>query len=172
MFTGKIFCRICLRLTESMQIITFPRLPRILIIQLSIFDNRLNKIKTPTPISLRLDCFCIECNANTERKFYHEYHLYGVIVHLGETPKSGHYMTYIKTLNGIQNRPYSCDITECCDLTLNRFDKTIDDLWYICNDDKITTVPEPEFLEMLHREASRNTPYILFYARSDLVVGK
>lgn len=168
----KVFCTECYRYTESMQIITFPRLPRILIIHLSRFDNQMNKINLVTPPPLQLDCFCVECIGNVEGTRNHEYRLYSIIVHLGETLRSGHYITYTKALNGVQNRPHECDSTSCCCLTLNRNDKKIDDLWYICDDDKITTVPEHEFVEMVHQEASRKTPYILFYARSDLVAGK
>lgn len=174
--TNKIKCEICNRNTDSVRITSFPRLPRILIVHLSRFDNHMNKINTVAPIPFQLDCFCTACSAETnvqndddDNNKTHQYHLYGIIIHLGSTLRNGHYITYLKSLNADQKLPFNCDSKECCELKLNQNNETENDLWYICDDDQITTVSEIDVKEILQIEATQKTPYILFYARNDLV---
>lgn len=55
----------------------------------------------PTPFTLA--CFCEECQ-EIERKDDrpHCYHLYAIIMHLGATIASGHYVAFVKTLDNSQ----------------------------------------------------------------------
>lgn len=95
--SNKIRCEECQRKTEAVQSTTFPRLPRIMIVHLGRFDNRMNKTNTEIPIRYGLKCFCSACKKMPEgtKNEDHEYRLYGVIVHLGVNPTSGHYMVSI-----------------------------------------------------------------------------
>lgn len=153
-------------------------MPRILILHLGRFDNQLNKIDTITPTPLELNCFCTTClaNKNSDERFDHKYRLYGVVVHLGETPNSGHYMTYARTFDEQRsNLQYPCQSNNCCQLkfepidTKNENEQIANGFWYNCNDEQIFVISQVEFESRINREGSKNTPYILFYVRNDLL---
>lgn len=42
-------------------------------------------------------------------------------------------------------------------------------IWYMCDDDKIKAIPQHEFREMLLPKKNMITPYLLFYARNDVL---
>lgn len=168
----KMRCAECNRRTEGVKITTFPRLPRILIVQLSRFDNQMNKVNTATPIPNRLECFCSTCDEMPKgtRNEDHGYRLYGVIVHLGTTPNTGHYIAYVRS---IEDNLKCHESDSCCRMKLNSMDQDRysdnGTKWYICDDDKISVISRFEFDEKIKSEASIKTPYILFYARNDLI---
>lgn len=166
--SDKIRCEDCSGYFEARNRIIYPRLPRFMIVQLSRFDNDMNKIEMATPIPFTMNCFCVDC-LNSVREIgesMHQYNLYGIILHVGSTPRSGHYISYVKSLIG--NAP--CPNETCCQIQLaecNWNDGTNDIEWLICDDDEIIAISERRLQDKLHDEAENKTPYILFYARDD-----
>lgn len=169
--TNKIKCDQCNQFTESLQRPTYPKLPRILIVHLGRFDNSSNKVTTAIPIPFRMDCFCIECGGQHKK---HQYHLYSMIVHLGATAMSGHYLAYVRANNESETEQYQCNSRLCCQIHRNNtesdgnYDDIFSDQWYICDDHEITAIPQNQLQEKVKNEATTKTPYILFYARVDL----
>merc|ERR1719186_2499783 len=45
-----------------------------------------------------MDCFCVDCRESPEStpRNFHKYQLYAVILHLGATLASGHYIAYVR----------------------------------------------------------------------------
>ena len=70
----------------------------------------MSKLNDYMPTPLILDCFCEECvEAHTSRgDVKHRYQLYGVIMHLGATIASGHYVAYVRAADPIAEYR-SCD---------------------------------------------------------------
>lgn len=64
-----------------------------------------SKVNEHMPTPLVLGCFCEDCQ--TTNNTDHQYHLYGVIMHLGATMASGHYVAYVKA------RDSSIDYDSC-----------------------------------------------------------
>lgn len=58
----------------------------------------MSKVNDFMPTPLILDCFCEECleAISKEQGVKHRYQLYGVIMHLGATIASGHYVAYVR----------------------------------------------------------------------------
>lgn len=103
----------------------------------------------------------------------HEYRLYGIIVHLGIRPTSGHYMAYVRSLQEGMNLQNDCESKSCCKLNLKpEKNEDMSHRWFICDDDTITKVQRAEFDAKMKGEATFKTPYILFYARNDLIAEK
>lgn len=86
--------------TEAIRTISYPVLPRLLIIQLKRFSGGMEKINSYIPTPFTLQCFCSMCiamPADAERP--HEYRLYSVITHVGATMCAGHYIAYTCSLD-------------------------------------------------------------------------
>lgn len=71
-----------------------------------------SKVNEHMPTPLVLSCFCEECQAKQNANPgwvnpEHQYYLYGVIMHLGATMASGHYVAYVKA------RDPSADYESC-----------------------------------------------------------
>lgn len=62
------------------------------------------KVNDHMPTPFTLPCFCEEClnTARTDKRPPHGYTLYGIIMHLGATIASGHYVSFVKTLDSSQ----------------------------------------------------------------------
>lgn len=176
----KIKCEQCQHSQESIQLKSYPQLPRVLICILGRFDNRMNKIHTITPTPMELDCFCTACmkNQHSDECIDHKYRLYGVIVHLGMTLRSGHYTAYARTFNDDEQQQqqesekHQCESNNCCQLKFQRINTEEDpelanDFWYSCNDEVIDVISEKDFQAKINRKNSYYTPYILFYVRND-----
>lgn len=168
-------CTTCDHKTEAKRQTIYPKLPRILIVQLSRFDNEMKKVKIEAPIPLTLKCFCTSCIENRKKQYLseHLYHLYGMIVHLGRTPTSGHYMAYVRGMKEASDPLTECESKICCKnnskFSISNDHTAIDESWYICDDDDITLISKTEFDEKIKNEATTRTPYILFYVRNDLL---
>lgn len=85
--------------TEAVRQITYPKLPRLLIIQLKRFSGGMEKINSYIPTPFTLQCFCSACCSKCEKSKEHEYKLYSVITHVGATMCAGHYIAYTCSLN-------------------------------------------------------------------------
>lgn len=102
---NKFRCENCMGLTEANRKISYPKLPRILIIQLKRFSGGMEKINSYIPTPFTLQCFCAECISECGSVKEHEYKLYSVITHVGATMCAGHYIAYTCSLN--QNSVYN-----------------------------------------------------------------
>ena len=96
---NKYWCSECRRLNEAQRSVSYEVLPTVLVLQLKRFTTVASKTYVtkltdfiPTPFSL--DCFCAECNSTSPGK--HRYQLYSVILHLGSSLASGHYIAYVR----------------------------------------------------------------------------
>lgn len=96
---NKFRCENCMGLTEANRKISYPKLPRILIIQLKRFSGGMEKINSYIPTPFTLQCFCATCIADRANSKEHEYKLYSVITHVGATMCAGHYIAYTCSLN-------------------------------------------------------------------------
>lgn len=96
-----------------------------------------------------------------------------MIVHLGRTPTSGHYMAYVRGMKEASDPLTECESKICCKnnskFSISNDHTAIDESWYICDDDDITLISKTDFDEKIKNEATTRTPYILFYVRNDLL---
>lgn len=65
-----------------------------------------SKVNDYMPTPMQLDCFCEHCQASPEAPL-HSYKLYAIIMHLGATMASGHYVAYTRV------SPSNADYTNC-----------------------------------------------------------
>ncbi|KAK9512094.1 hypothetical protein O3M35_000595 [Rhynocoris fuscipes] len=118
--SNKYWCEQCLRYNEAKRCVKFETLPKLLTLQIkrfsSGFGSVVSKVNEHMPTPLVLGCFCEECqqanqstnnNNSSNINPEHQYHLYGVIMHLGATMASGHYVAYVKA------RDSSVDYESC-----------------------------------------------------------
>ena len=99
---NKYWCSECRRLNEAQRSVSYDVLPTVLILQLKRFTTVASKTYVskltdfiPTPFTL--DCFCSECSSpNVSSGGRHKYRLYSVILHLGASLASGHYIAYVR----------------------------------------------------------------------------
>jgi len=96
---NKYWCSECRRLNEAQRSVSYEVLPTVLILQLKRFTTVASKTYVskltdfiPTPFTL--DCFCTECSGSGGGR--HKYRLYSVILHLGASLASGHYIAYVR----------------------------------------------------------------------------
>lgn len=174
-------CDECDQPQEAIRVKSFPQLPRILIIHLSrfVYDHRLTKIQEITHTPMELDCFCTECtpSSNKDWKYNseHKYKLYAVLCHLGESQRSGHYFAYARSF-GKKTQQNPCENEQCC---APKFEQNIDKkeykeltdggYWYYCNDTENEVVTEEFVYGSINQPEAQATPYVLFYARNDLL---
>lgn len=96
---NKFRCETCTGYTEAVRQISYPKLPRLLVIQLKRFSGGMEKINSYIPTPFTLKCFCAECHLKSDGPKDHEYKLYSVITHVGATMCAGHYIAYTCSLN-------------------------------------------------------------------------
>lgn len=104
---NKYRCEVCTGLTEAIRTISYPVLPRLLIIQLKRFSGGMEKINSYIPTPFTMQCFCSKCCAMPDGEKFHVYKLYSVITHVGATLSVGHYIAYTCALDGYNNY-YNC----------------------------------------------------------------
>lgn len=108
--TNKYWCEQCVRYNEACNEVSYERLPNLLVLQLKRFSQSANgteKINSYMPTPLILECFCNDCRLKNDAKAIHSYQLYSVIMHLGATMASGHYIAYTRASD------YYNDYLEC-----------------------------------------------------------
>uniref|UniRef100_A0A146M471 Ubiquitin carboxyl-terminal hydrolase 1 n=1 Tax=Lygus hesperus TaxID=30085 RepID=A0A146M471_LYGHE len=104
--SNKYWCEQCLRYNEAKRCVKFETLPKLLTLQIKRFSSSgygsvVSKVNEHMPTPLILGCFCEECQAKQNASPgwvnpEHQYNLYSVIMHLGATMASGHYVAYVK----------------------------------------------------------------------------
>lgn len=64
----------------------------------------MSKVNEHMPTPLTLECFCEEClSLNSQQQTRaHSYQLYAIIMHLGATIASGHYVAYVKAQDNLE----------------------------------------------------------------------
>lgn len=97
---NKYWCSECRRLNEAQRSVSYEVLPSVLVLQLKRFTTVASKTYVskltdfiPTPFTL--DCFCEDCSSGKSSP-RHKYRLYSVILHLGASLASGHYIAYVR----------------------------------------------------------------------------
>lgn len=95
-------------LTEAIRSVSYPVLPRLLIIQLKRFSGGMEKINSYIPTPFTMQCFCSKCCALAENEKLHEYKLYSVITHVGATLSVGHYIAYTCALESDKSDYINC----------------------------------------------------------------
>lgn len=109
--SNKYWCEKCLRYNEARRCVKFESLPKLLTLQIKRFSSGygsvVSKVNEHMPTPLRLGCFCEGCEKLGSPSPDHEYSLYSVIMHLGATMASGHYVAYVKP------RDFSTDYESC-----------------------------------------------------------
>ena len=116
---NKYWCEECGRLNEAQRSVQYELLPKVLVLQLKRFttasggpkSSYVSKINDYIPTPFAMDCFCSQCMshaggaASGRRQPHqggqrpspgHHYRLYAVIMHLGATLASGHYIAYVR----------------------------------------------------------------------------
>jgi len=98
---NKYWCSECSRLNEARRSVQYELLPNVLTLQLKRFTTTgtkyLSKITDFIPTPFTMDCFCVDCREPPEKsRTFHKYQLYAVILHLGATLASGHYIAYVR----------------------------------------------------------------------------
>lgn len=97
---NKYLCEECMRYNEASREVLFERLPNIMILQLKRFTSStsgVQKVNTYLPTPLELACFCQSCCNSNQKPPEHSFKLCCVIMHLGGSMASGHYISYVKT---------------------------------------------------------------------------
>lgn len=98
--SNKYLCEKCDRYNEASREVLFEKLPNIMVLQLKRFttsSSGVQKVNTYLPTPLELECFCeICCRIEDKESLPHHYQLCCVIMHLGGTMASGHYIAYVK----------------------------------------------------------------------------
>jgi len=97
---NKYWCSECSRLNEARRTVQYENLPNVLVLQLKRFTTTgtkyLSKITDFIPTPFTMDCFCVECRESRGPPADHKYQLYAVILHLGASLASGHYIAYVR----------------------------------------------------------------------------
>lgn len=110
---NKYWCSECRRLNEAQRSVSYESLPTVLVLQLKRFTavaskTYVSKLTDFIPTPLSMDCFCAGCSAGgSQRCARHKYRLYSVILHLGASLASGHYIAYVRCGDN------SADYTQC-----------------------------------------------------------
>lgn len=108
---NKYLCEKCERYNEASREVLFEKLPNIMVLQLKRFTTStsgVQKVNTYLPTPLEMECFCEGCCKVDERESPpHRYQLCCVIMHLGGTMASGHYIAYVKASDHLE------DYAEC-----------------------------------------------------------
>jgi len=123
---NKYWCEECVRLNEAQRSVEYDALPRIMVLQLKRFtatttsssgrsslssgSYNMHKITDHIPTPFVLDCFCRHCRQPPDGRKgkQHHYRLYAVIMHLGSTLLSGHYIAYVRASSEVAS-----DFSQC-----------------------------------------------------------
>ncbi|KAG5878430.1 hypothetical protein JTB14_026303 [Gonioctena quinquepunctata] len=109
--SNKYLCEKCKRYNEASREVLFEKLPNMMVLQLKRFTTStsgVQKVNTYLPTPLALQCFCESCcKMEGAEATAHQYKLCCVIMHLGGTMASGHYIAYVKASDHLE------DYTDC-----------------------------------------------------------
>ncbi|XP_030752541.1 ubiquitin carboxyl-terminal hydrolase 1 isoform X2 [Sitophilus oryzae] len=108
---NKYFCEICNRYNEASRMVVYEKLPNTMVLHLKRFttsSSGVAKVNSFVPTPLEIRCFCEGCNKiERNRTTPHKYRLSCVIMHLGTSMASGHYIAYSRA------SPQAGDYTDC-----------------------------------------------------------
>ena len=121
--SNKYVCEECRRKNEAQISVHYENLPKVLVLQLKRFTaasgsskSYMSKINDYFPTPFTLNCFCAQCMPHTKASASaagrraaasnggtpkHHYRLYAVIMHLGASLASGHYIAYVRALDHV-----------------------------------------------------------------------
>ncbi|KAG6872536.1 hypothetical protein C0995_009057 [Termitomyces sp. Mi166 len=144
---NKFFCDSCCDLQEAEKRMKIKRLPKVLALHLKRFkyqeeSQRYVKLayRVAFPFELRL-FNTIDDMEDADRL----YHLFGIVVHIGNGPHHGHYVSIIKTLGA----------------------------WLLFDDENVSPIAESEIPKYFGDSApSAGCAYVLYYQAADIDMGK
>ncbi len=100
---NKYLCTECSRYNEAQRSVQYELLPKVLVLQLKRFTAANTKINDFVPTPFTMNCFCTQClppdgpqPPGERMPPKHHYRLFAVIMHLGATLASGHYIAYVR----------------------------------------------------------------------------
>lgn len=112
---NKYLCVECSRYNEAQRSVQYELLPKVLVLNLKRFTAAGNKINDFIPTPFTMNCFCTQClppdatpqpPGEPRPMPKHHYRLFAVIMHLGATLASGHYIAYVRASSDL-NFDYS-----------------------------------------------------------------
>ncbi|KAG6849174.1 hypothetical protein H0H93_010739 [Arthromyces matolae] len=144
---NKFFCDSCCDLQEAEKRMKIKRLPNVLALHLKRFkyqeeSQRYVKLayRVAFPFELRLFNTVDEID-NADRLYY----LFGIVVHIGNGPHHGHYVSIVKTLGR----------------------------WLLFDDENVSPIPESDIPKYFGDPASSSgCAYVLYYQAADIDMGK
>jgi len=97
---NKYICSECSRKNEAQLTVSYEQLPSVLVLHLKRFTatasrTYVSKLTDYVPTPLVMDCFCQKCRDSPGSPL-HRYRLYSVILHLGASLASGHYIACVR----------------------------------------------------------------------------
>lgn len=131
---NKYWCEECSRLNEAQRSVQFELLPKVMVLQLKRFtaatgskSSYMSKINDYIPTPFSMSCFCTQCMPHTKAptsfrhahqghssKPKHHFRLYAVIMHLGATLASGHYIAYVRVSSQMWSEYQQCQRAAQC----------------------------------------------------------
>ncbi|XP_060526596.1 ubiquitin carboxyl-terminal hydrolase 1 [Cylas formicarius] len=109
---NKYYCGKCNRYNEAVREVLYEKLPNIMVLHLKRFtttQSGIQKVNVFVPTPLELRCFCQGCSSlDLSKMTPHRYKLCCVIMHLGASMASGHYIAYTRA--SFQ----TLDYLDCC----------------------------------------------------------
>lgn len=163
-------CEECKKVTTAKQGSTYPSLPKIMIFHLKFVNENLagssTKVTGHIPMPLELDCYCYSCRKGDPNP-EHKYHLNAVVVHIGRSTSTGHYIAFVRPLAGPKEKSSNKMQKYCCHVDVNPIDKN--ENWLKCNDNFVN-VFDWTAIQRFFSENKYRSPHLLFYARNDMVV--
>ncbi|GMK53853.1 hypothetical protein CspeluHIS016_0104390 [Cutaneotrichosporon spelunceum] len=138
--TNKFYCETCCGLVEAQRRMRIKSLPNILGLHLKRFRQddmgRLHKLfyRVTFPLSLR-----VPCTTEETEKAERLYELFAVVVHIGNGPTHGHYVTVVRSEDG----------------------------WVMCDDENVEPISEDELTNYFGDNIT-GAGYVLFYQAVEL----
>ncbi len=118
---NKYLCAECSRLNEAQRSVEYELLPKVMVLQLKRFTAAtsktafMSKINDFIPTPFTMNCFCTQCMPPNSHYSCeplpppkHHYRLFAVIMHLGATLASGHYIAYVRASSDLSEDYSQC----------------------------------------------------------------
>ncbi|KAJ3877893.1 hypothetical protein F5051DRAFT_407196 [Lentinula edodes] len=138
---NKFFCDACCDLQEAEKRMKIKKLPNVLALHLKRFkyqedSNKYIKLSYRVAYPLQLRLFNTVDDAEDADRLYN---LFAIVVHLGNGPHHGHYISIIKTLG----------------------------TWFVFDDDNVYPIPEKD-IPKYYGDSNAGSAYVLYYEAADI----
>ncbi|KAJ3985724.1 hypothetical protein F5890DRAFT_1438605 [Lentinula detonsa] len=138
---NKFFCDACCDLQEAEKRMKVKKLPNVLALHLKRFKyqedlNKYIKLSYRVAFPLQLRLFNTVDDAEDADRLYN---LFAIVIHLGNGPHHGHYISIIKTLGS----------------------------WFVFDDDNVYPIPEKD-IPKYYGDSNAGSAYVLYYEAADI----